>query len=242
VYVCIHDWCCGYGDSSDQILTSYTTCSNGTHRSISLKHAVKPTADVTVNVTTVAKTPKTLFRAQIFPSRSARRPTQNSSCDGERKNVWRMPLRRLVGEQNICCIHTTLRWVVSFTFRPVYPLSTPLPSGKIFNTHGKEGCRDPRGGLDVSEKAKRLCPCRESIPESSNTAAFLCTLLLNLFGYVWNSLFNDTFSGSKHRTSKGGVKGFGTKRYWPNLRCYPGIFVEGPRRTSVSTENLLVKF
>ena len=44
--------------SSDQILTSYTTCSNGAQWSLSLTHAVKPISDVTVNVTVVAKTPE----------------------------------------------------------------------------------------------------------------------------------------------------------------------------------------
>ena len=109
INACTHDWCCSYGDSSVQIVTSYTTCSNGARWGISLIHAVKPTADITANVTAVAKTPKTYFRTHILPSRSVGRPTQNSSCDGERKAVWRRPRRRMLqGEQIICCNHTTL--------------------------------------------------------------------------------------------------------------------------------------
>jgi hypothetical protein len=56
--VWIHDKCCRNRDSSDQILTPYTTCSNCAERSISLIHAVKPTSDVTANVIAVANTPK----------------------------------------------------------------------------------------------------------------------------------------------------------------------------------------
>jgi hypothetical protein len=137
INVCIRDWCWRYGDSSDQILTSYTICSKVAQWNISLIHAVKPTSDVTVNLTAVAKTPKlvsepTFLRYGLYGGlHRILLVTVNVRLSG-------------AGHEGACCRRRTTfaafmphwdEWSASLSGRFTHLLNPP--PGKIFRTHGK---------------------------------------------------------------------------------------------------------
>jgi hypothetical protein len=178
----IHDKYCRNRDSSDQILTPYTTSSNGAQGSISLIRAVKPTSDVTANVIAVANTPK-----RISEPRFCRQGLHDSP--------HRIPLVTVkvrlsgAGHQGAYCEgeqHIWGDWSASLSGHFTHFLY--LPSQKIFSTHGKGGWGPQRGVWTLGKRQNVCCHCPESIPESSKIAVFLCTWLLNLFGFVHNSL------------------------------------------------------
>jgi hypothetical protein len=176
----IHDWSCSYGNSSDQILTSYTTCSNGAQWSVSLIHPVKPTSDVNANVTAVAKSPKHISEPRFF---------RQSLHDRLHRILVTVNVPLSGADHEGACFRRSRtfaafmphwgEWSASLSGRFTHLLNTP--PGKIFSTPAKGVGGPQRRSRRFGESKTFLCLCRESFPESSNPAGFLCTLILNFW-------------------------------------------------------------
>jgi hypothetical protein len=124
------------------------------------------------------------------------------------------------------------------------------PGERTPGTHCTGDWVGPRAGLDTEDRGKILCPRRGSNPDRPvvqpvvrHYTDWATRLLVTIWSRVICSLFDNAVSVTQP-TWRPELKGRGRKREWPTLRQYPGIWLEGLRKTtkiSVRTAGLRVE-
>ena len=180
-------------------------------RAVGVLH-LKQTSDVTANVTAVAKTPKHISEPRFF-------------CQVLYDGIHRTPLVTVnvrlpgAGHDGACCSSRTFaafiphcgEWSASLSGR-LLTFWTPRPGKSSVPMEKGIGGPEKRSGR-LGEGKTFFAPTGNRSPNrQTQQSSFVHCCLIYLVMFTTVSLSNDTFSGSKRRTSNGGIKGFRPKR------------------------------